>query len=165
MPRFARVDVIEIIDEALRDVTPLAELRGLKLEREIKTELPSITADRKHLHSILENLLSNACRFTPTRGRVTLQAWVQQEREGNVTRPYLQLAVVDTGVGIPQMEHKRIFDPFYQLDNQNPEMESGMGMGLAVVKELVELHNGRVWVESMLGTGSVFQVALPVNQN
>jgi two-component system sensor histidine kinase VicK len=67
-------------------------------------------------------------------------------------------------VGIPPAEAKRIFDPFYQVDNQDLTVESGMGMGLAVVKELVQLHHGRVWVESTPGEGSVFQVALPLTQ-
>jgi signal transduction histidine kinase len=74
------------------------------------------------------------------------------------------LAVADNGVGIPDSEVKRIFDPFYQLDNENVDEFGGMGMGLAVVKELVELHRGRVWVESVLDEGSIFQVALPITQ-
>jgi two-component system sensor histidine kinase VicK len=74
------------------------------------------------------------------------------------------LAVVDNGVGIPRSEIKRIFDPFYQVRDQDIAVESGMGMGLAVVKELVQLHNGRVWVESAPGEGSAFQIALPLTQ-
>jgi len=93
-----------------------------------------------------------------------LRAWVQQEREGNRSRPYLLLAVADTGVGIPQAKQQQVFEPFYQLGNQTPDDKPGLGMGLAVVKELVELHQGRVWVESLPGEGAVFQVALPVSQ-
>jgi signal transduction histidine kinase len=76
----------------------------------------------------------------------------------------LHIAVIDNGVGIPISEQKRIFDPFYRLNNHPPTEESGMGMGLAVVKELVELHNGRVWVDSNPEAGSVFQVMLPMRQ-
>ena len=166
VPRFKDVDVIAIMEAALAEVAALAELQKLELVKEIRTELPSITADGGQLLRILENLLSNACHFTPPGGRVVLQAWVQQEREGNTEHPYLILAVADNGVGIPKMEQKRIFDSFYQLDNQRPDHESsGIGMGLAVVKELVELHNGRVWVESTPGVGSIFQVAIPLSQN
>ena len=94
-----------------------------------------------------------------------LRAGIQGEQEGGGVRSYLQLTVIDNGVGIPIIEHKRIFDPFYRLDNQSPDDEAGMGMGLAVVKDLVDLHNGRVWVESTPGVGSVFYVMLPVNQS
>jgi signal transduction histidine kinase len=139
-------------------------LRELKLRREIKDDLPPIIADPKHIRQILDNLLANACRFTPPGGYVILRAWIETERVGQIDRPHLIIAVADNGVGVPRSEHKRIFDPFYQLKNQKIDTEIGMGMGLAVVKDLVELHNGRVWVESVVGEGSVFQVALPLTQ-
>lgn len=164
LPRIEEIDPTGVIDEALREITPLAHLRELELGREVGVDLPPVAADATHLRHILDNLLSNACRFTPPGGRVTLRAWVQSEREGNQTRDYLLLAVADNGVGIPPAEAKRIFDPFYQVDNQDLTVRSGMGMGLAVVKELVQLHNGRVWVESTPGEGSIFQVALPLTQ-
>lgn len=162
LPRFEEVDVIEIIHDALREVAPLAQLHQLRLTQEIKGQLPSIIADPWHLRRILGNLLANACYFTPPGGYVTVRAWMQSEREGNITRPQLLLAVADNGIGIPQLEFKRIFEPFYQAKSQNVTEQRGMGMGLAVVKELVELHQGRVWVESVVGEGSIFQVALPL---
>lgn len=162
-PRFESINVNELIEVVLQEITPLAELRSLRLKRDIRDELPPIMADYSYLYRILENLLSNACRFTPPGGRVMLRAWIQQEREGNRVRPYLLMAVADNGVGIPKKELKRVFDLFYQADNQNPVQERGMGIGLAVVKELVELHQGRVWVESVSGEGSIFHVALPVD--
>ncbi len=162
LPKFEEVDPKQVIDEVVYEANSMAQLSELKLILDIK-DLPTITADPKHLHRILENLLSNACRFTPPGGQVTLRAWVQQEREHNANRPHLLLAVADNGVGIPQTEHKRIFDPFYQLGNQNPDDKPGLGMGLTVVKELVEWHNGRIWVESMPGAGAIFQVALPTH--
>jgi PAS domain S-box-containing protein len=164
VPRFEDTNVEEVINAALREMRPLAQLRELTLSREIKMELPRIAVDRHHLHRILDNLLSNACRFTAHGGHISVRAWVQSEREGNTTQPYLMLAVADNGVGIPDSEFKRIFDPFYQLNNENVDGFGGMGMGLAVVKELVELHRGRVWVESVVDDGSIFQVALPITQ-
>lgn len=165
LPRFEEVIVNKIIEEVVYAINPTLQLSELKLVQDIKADLPVITADPRHLYRILENLLSNACRFTPPGGQVTLRAWVQQEREGSLTRPHLMFAVADNGVGIAQTEQKRIFEPFYQLGNQNPGDKPGLGMGLAVVKELVEWHNGRVWVESMPGEGSIFQVALPLRQH
>jgi two-component system sensor histidine kinase BaeS len=164
LPRFEEIDVKGIIDESLREIASLARLRELELKREIKQELPKIAADPKQVRRILDNLLSNACRFTPPGGRVTLRAWPQTERVGNSYRPQLCLSVADNGVGVAPSELKRVFDPFYQVKDHRVDEEGGMGMGLAVVKELVQLHNGRVWVESVPGEGSVFYVVLPLTQ-
>jgi two-component system phosphate regulon sensor histidine kinase PhoR len=151
LPRFEEIEVTKIIDEALREIIPLVRLRKLTLRREIKGDLPSIIADPRHIRQILDNLLANACRFTRPGGYVILRAWLETEQAAQMDRPYLRIAVADNGVGIPRSEHKRIFDPFYQLKNQKVDTEIGMGMGLAVVKDLIELQNGRVWVESVVG--------------
>ena len=164
LPRFEEIDVSKLISEARREIASLAELRELELQQEVREDLPKIAADPRHVRRILDNLLSNACRFTPPGGHVTLRAWSQSERVGNTYRPQVVLSVADNGVGIPPSEVKRIFDPFYQVKGQGVAEEGGMGMGLAVVKELVQLHNGRVWVESVPGEGSVFNVVLPVTQ-
>jgi signal transduction histidine kinase len=162
LPNFEEVDVKSVIDEVVYEMNPMIQLTELKLVQDVKADLPHITADPRHLYRILENLMSNACRFTPPGGQITLRAWVQHERKGNSTRPFMFLAVSDNGVGLPPTEYKRIFDPFYQLGAQNPDAKPGLGMGLAVVKELVEWHNGRVWVESSVGQGSIFQVSIPI---
>lgn len=164
LPRYEEVDLSEIIDAVLQETDSLAQLRELTLQREIKEELPQIAADPQQLRRILDNLLSNACRFTPPGGHVTVRAWSQSERVGNSYRPQVVLSVADNGIGIPPAEVKRIFNPFYQVKGPALTEETGMGMGLAVVKELVQLHNGRVWVESVLGEGSVFYVVLPLTQ-
>jgi len=164
LPRFEEVQVAAIIEDALRDLASLVRLRELKLTQHIPADLPPVAADPKHLRQILDNLLSNACRFTPPGGKVALQVSVEMERAGNTFHPRLLLTVTDNGVGIPRSEQKRIFDAFYQLKSQRAAEQRGMGMGLAVVKDLVELHNGRVWVESVVGEGSTFYVSLPLTQ-
>lgn len=164
LPRFEEIDLTSIINEALGDIIPLVRLRELKLTREVQSDLPPVAADPKHMRQILDNLLINACHFTPPGGQVALQAKVEMERVGNAHYPRLLLTVADNGIGIPRSEHKRIFDAFYQIKNQNVDAQIGMGMGLAVVKDLVELHNGRVWVESVVGEGSTFHVSIPLTQ-
>jgi PAS domain S-box-containing protein len=164
LPRFEEIDITKIIDEALHAIAPLIRLRALKLARDVSGDLPPIAADPKHIRQILDNLLVNACRFTPPGGRVTLRASVESERIGNTIYPRLLLTVADNGVGIPRSEHKRIFDAFYQVKNQQVDEQIGMGMGLAVVKDLVELHDGRIWVESLVGEGATFHVSLPLTQ-
>ncbi len=163
VPHFAQVDVMVVIDEALQKMASLAHLHEVMLTKEIKSELPPIIADRAHLLRILENLLENACLYTPPGGYVSVRAWVQHDRAGSALQPELVLMVADNGVGIPTTEQRRIFEPFYQIPGA---LEArGMGMGLTVVKELVEMHKGRVWVESVVNEGSVFQVALPLTQD
>ncbi|MCL4300465.1 MAG: PAS domain-containing protein [Anaerolineae bacterium] len=164
LPRFEEVNVAQIINDALDEITSLIHLRELKLGRDVPGDLPTITGDPRQIRQILDNLLTNACHFTPPGGRVTLRAEVEQERSGNTFLPRLHLAVADSGVGIPRSEQKRVFDAFYQIKNQSKDVQTGMGMGLAVVKELVELHRGRVWVESLVGEGSTFHVSLPLSQ-
>lgn len=164
-PNFEQVNVEQVVARVIHDMTPTLQINRLKLVKEIKSELLPVTADQKHLYRILENLLSNACRFTPPGGQITVQIRIQNEREDQGIRPHLLLIVADNGVGIPQAEFKRIFEPFYRLDNQNPGDKPRLGMGLAVVKQLAEMHNGRAWVEeSTPGAGSVFHVSLPLSR-
>lgn len=165
LPRFEEIKPAKIIDDTLRELAPTITLRELSLQREISDNLPAIAADPRHFRRILDNLLSNACKFTPPGGMITVRAWGASEREGNKYLPRLQLAIADNGIGVPPTETKRIFDPFYQVYNHSADEQSGMGMGLAVVKELVQLHSGRVWVDSTPGKGSVFNVVLPVTQD
>jgi len=162
--RFQDVNVTKVIGEALREIRPLVEVRKLALTYEIAPDIPRIEADPRHLRRILENLLSNACRFAPREGRVSLRAWVKSEPEGTMTREHLLIAVSDNGVGIPQREIEKIFQPFYQVKGQKVDEKPGMGIGLAVVKELVDLHKGEIRVESTEEVGSTFQVALPISQ-
>jgi two-component system phosphate regulon sensor histidine kinase PhoR len=162
--KFEEVNVTKVIGEALREIRPLVEVRKLELVHEISPDLPHIEADRRHLLRILDNLLSNACRFAPRGGRVALRAWVQTEPQGAMAGEHLLIAVSDNGVGIPQREIEKIFLPFYQVKGQKLDEKPGLGIGLAVVKELVDLHNGEIRVESTEGVGSMFQVALPISQ-
>ncbi len=164
LPRFEEIDVCKIIESTVREILPLVRHHELKVTREIKPDTASIVADPRHVHRILYNLLSNACHFTPPGGRIKLKAWTQLYSWGRDTRPYLFITVADNGIGIPEEEQTRIFDRFYQIKHQMPHKRSSMGLGLTVVKELVELHKGKVWVESEVGQGSVFRVALPTHQ-
>jgi len=162
--RFQDVNVTKVIGEALREIRPLAEVRKLELTYEIAPDIPRIEADPRHLRRILENLLSNACRFAPREGRVSLRVWVESEPVGAMTGEHLLIAVSDNGVGIPRREFEKIFQPFYQVKGQKVDEKPGMGIGLAVVKELVDLHKGEIRVESTEDVGSTFQVALPISQ-
>jgi signal transduction histidine kinase len=109
--------------------------------------------DEDKIRRILLNLLANAIKFTPAGGHVSVIVNGEPER--------VRLAVSDDGVGIPASEHERIFEEFHQVDSGVPGRPVGTGLGLALVNRFVELHQGRVWVESEPGSGSTFFVDLP----
>jgi signal transduction histidine kinase len=125
------------------------------LEADLPDEAVAIYADREKLRVVLDNLISNAVKFTPTGGRV----WVTLCERGDE----VELSVADSGVGIPPEELERVFERFYQIESHLTRRHGGMGLGLSIVKELVELHGGRVWAENDPDRGSRFVVVLPVS--
>jgi signal transduction histidine kinase len=130
---------------------PLAARNHLTLELDVKPL--TIAADEPKLERVVVNLVSNAIKFTNTGGRVMVRL---EERDSQTW-----IAVVDTGIGIPAEEQGRIFDRFHQVDPAITQRQGGTGIGLALAKELVELHGGTLRVESELGKGSVFTIVLP----
>jgi signal transduction histidine kinase len=110
-------------------------------------------ADERKLKQLVFNLLSNAVKFTPNGGQVGIRAW----KQGHAVR----LCVWDTGIGISESEHAKIFEEFYQVENSQVKRHQGTGLGLALVKKICELHGGRVWVESAAEKGSRFMIELP----
>jgi signal transduction histidine kinase len=143
-------DLRSVIGQAVEEVRPLAERGELRLEVSVPEDLPATPADAERLHQIVVNLLANAVRFTPPGGRVTVHA---AKGSGEVA-----VCVKDTGVGIPASLVSKIFDPYEQAHHGR----GGSGVGLTVVRMLVDAHGGRVWVESEEGRGSCFTFTLPV---
>jgi len=145
--------LVELAKETMVNFSEMAEERGLKLKiLEPAQELPKVRADRERIREVLENLLSNAIKFTKE-GGVT----VSFEK----TKTDVAVAVTDTGVGIPAEAIEKLFTKFYRV-GQAPTIESeGTGLGLYIAKSLVELHGGKVWVESKVGKGSAFYFSLP----
>jgi len=157
---FELLDVTEVIENAIQNIKPLTDLRQIELIPDIQPGLPPIMIDPRHLRRILDNLLDNACQFTPNEGQITVRAWYHAERFGTIIRPELFIAIEDTGIGIAAEEQRRIFKLFYQI--KGPTETRGMGMGLAVVKTLLELQHGRIEVDSTLGSGSKFTLSFPL---
>jgi signal transduction histidine kinase len=143
-------DLRGVIDQAVDEVRPLAEPAQLQIEVVVPADLPPITADAGRVQQILVNLLGNAVRFTPPGGRITVVAGMEHSEA--------TVRVADTGVGIPSDLVANVFDPYEQAHRGR----GGSGIGLMVVRSLVEAHGGRVWVESEEGRGSCFTFTLPV---
>jgi len=153
---FTLFDLRTVIQEACEDNESIAESNGVLLGTDLPDDDVSIQMDKEKIRVVLDNLISNAIKFTPSDGRVCVSL---RGRDDEV-----EIAVSDTGIGIPQEELERIFDRFYQVENHMIRRHGGMGLGLSIVKGLVELHGGRVWAESAPDQGSRFIVMLPAQQ-
>jgi signal transduction histidine kinase len=147
----------EAIDAALMMLREKAMKGGIELRLELTTEADiNITADQRKLKQILFNLFSNAVKFTPAGGSVN----VSTARDGD----YIEVTVTDTGMGIKEENIPKLFKAFTQLESVYTKGFEGTGLGLALTKKLVELHGGRVWVESQFGAGSRFSFSIPFSQ-
>ena len=142
------------LDNALTLVRERATRHGITLTPTVDAEVGDIVADERKVKQVLLNLLSNAVKFTPESGRVGLTATLA---DGAVT-----IAVSDTGVGIAPEDQAAIFEEFRQVGRDDTRKQEGTGLGLTLAKKFVELHGGRIWVESHVGQGSTFSFTLPV---
>ncbi|MFN2567036.1 MAG: sensor histidine kinase [Gemmatimonadaceae bacterium] len=155
---FQIADVLEqarVLNEAL------AARKGLDLDTRTPRDLPPVHADREKVAHVVGNLLGNALNFTPVGGRVWLSAHAPHAVSPS---NHLVVEVGDTGIGIAPEHHDLIFLEFAQVDSSASRRHHGTGLGLTIARKLVELHGGRIWVESALGLGSRFFFTLPVAQ-
>lgn len=148
----------DVVDQVTTLNESLVAKKGLTLERYLSTDLPSIRGDRDKIAHVLTNLLGNAFEFTPSGGRVWVNAVMSPEDPSGT----VLLEVGDTGRGIAPDHHELIFREFAQVDSSASRAHHGTGLGLTIARRFVELHGGRIWVESDLGCGSRFFFTLPV---
>jgi signal transduction histidine kinase len=149
------VVVEEIVDRVASTARQMRGRKELTLDVAVARDLPVLQTDRGKLAQVLLNLVANAIKFTPPGGRITVEA----RRAG----PDVELVVRDTGIGIPEAEVDRIFEPFHQVDGSTSRAYGGAGLGLALVRTLVQRLDGRISVESAEGVGSTFTLLLPVS--
>ncbi|HYF91937.1 MAG TPA: ATP-binding protein [Symbiobacteriaceae bacterium] len=143
--------VQDLVRNAERTVRPLAERKGVAIILGVPADVPLVEADGLRITQVLLNLLGNAIKFTPAGGKVTVTARVDGR--------FAEVAVADTGIGIAPADRERVFEKFSQAGRERPE---GTGLGLPLAKSLVELHGGRMWLESEQGRGSIFRFTLPL---
>lgn len=152
--------------EPLLDVfEPLLEESGLVLKWEIAEELPKVNVDQRLFMQVFVNLIDNAIKYTPDGGTITISAETDTSNvlAGlDITSEEVIVHVQDTGIGIPMESQPRVFERFYRVDKGRAQEMGGTGLGLAIVKHIVLRHNGRIWLDSTLGQGSVFHVAVPL---
>ena len=151
--QFGPVNLVEVV-EICADTTQLrAGRKGIDFAAEIPPELAPVRGDARLLREVLQNLLDNAVQYTPSGGRVQVEA---EEGKKEVT-----VTVADTGIGIPSTDQERIFERFYRVDAARSREEGGTGLGLSIARHIVETLGGRLWVESEVGRGSRFSFTVP----
>ncbi len=143
------IEVEPVIQSVTTEFYPITKSKRQSLTLNLPDSLPAIKADRQYLEQVLLNLLTNASKFTPEGGRITISAASENGR--------LVIQVADSGMGIPAEKQALIFQPYYQINGGR-----GSGLGLAITKFLVELHGGNIWLESATSQGSTFSFSLPL---
>ena len=152
--------VIEVIESVMRVAEGVARQAKVKLSCKMQANLPAVHLDRKQMHRALMNLVTNAIKFTPAQGSVTIRASFLNEKRRDAMCDYVLLSVNDTGEGLSPTESPYVFDAYWQA--QNGKRKAGTGLGLAIVKRIAVAHGGNVSVRSQLGKGSTFTIMIPV---
>jgi PAS domain S-box-containing protein len=185
---YNRVPIAPLCSSSLAFVKQQAQKKGITLETAIANPLPDLWVDERRLRQVLINLLNNAVKFTPEGGKITLkvapkpalntdstlcfpnisqietlhpEVKCQPQDPGLNLNHYLRIAIIDTGIGITPENLEKLFQPFVQIDSALNRKYTGTGLGLALVKQIVELHGGQVSVRSKVGLGSCFSIDLP----
>ncbi len=148
----------EIVSEAVQAYQQAIAAKGQKLNVEIEPELPTVLGDRGRLIQVMTNLVSNANKYTPAGGTITLRVgrWYNEGRE------YVRWSVQDTGVGMTPEEQKKLFTKYFRATNNAVRSEKGTGLGLVITRSIIEMHGGQIWVESEYQKGSTFSFTVPV---
>ncbi|MGQ9516781.1 MAG: ATP-binding response regulator [Anaerolineae bacterium] len=149
-----RLRLQELVEEAVRSWYPQFQAKNLQLSLDLTPQPLWIWADWERMLQVLNNLLSNACKYTPAGGSVTVRVYPSNDKA--------LVEVIDTGIGIPEQDLERIFEKFYRAESSRQEATYGTGLGLPIAKSLVELHDGSISVTSKLSQGSTFTVQLPL---
>ncbi len=152
---FDEVLLHDIFHSVVATARGLLKDRPIELRTEIPDDLPTVWADGQRIRQVLINLVSNAAKFTE-RGYVALKVETDPE--------FVTIRVIDTGIGIEPEAQRRLFIPFQQVDASTSRRAGGTGLGLVICRSFVEMHGGRIWVESEPGKGSTFSFTLPIHR-
>ena len=148
------VSVAQLIESCLETAQHRAAEKEIEITVKPADNLPDIAGDRRRLAEVLQNLLDNAMQYTMSRGKIIISAEAEDAE--------VIITVSDTGIGIPKADQPRIFERFYRVDAARSREAGGTGLGLSIAKHLVEVHGGRIWVDSELGQGSHFHFSIPI---
>jgi signal transduction histidine kinase len=150
------LDLNRLVTDLVTSATSLADHRGVRIRVDCDQAIPPLAVDCEKIEMVIVNLVSNAIKFTPQGGEVHVETTLRPD--------YVEVSVRDTGIGIAKQDHGRIFERFVQIDGSSSREFPGTGLGLSLAKELVELHGGKIHLESELGQGARFWLQLPLNE-
>ncbi len=156
------VNIIDIIDEALKNIEILSINKKISIHKDFEKDLPEIEGDRSKLVFLFVSLLSNAIKFNRDGGDVFIRVRHVHMGRKIFENGYIEVVIEDTGVGIPEDKLKYIFDPLYQVESKTTRRFPGVGMGLYMSKIIVDIHGGKIEIESILNKGTKVKVLLPV---
>ncbi len=158
---YSQVSIEHLCSSSISFIKQQALKKRIQLETHVPSNLPYLWADEIRMRQVLLNLLTNAVKFTPEGGRVSLNVSLVSSKSDAAKQPQVLIAVKDTGIGIAPENINKLFQPFVQIDSALNRQYSGTGLGLSLVKQIVELHGGKVGLTSKIGVGSCFMVAIP----
>jgi two-component system, OmpR family, phosphate regulon sensor histidine kinase PhoR len=149
-----RVSVSQLIESCIETARHRATEKEIAISVQPSDAVPDVAGDRRRLAEVLQNLLDNALQYTLSRGEIFVSAEVRNAE--------VMFTVADTGIGIPKADQPRIFERFYRVDAARSRELGGTGLGLSIAKHIVEVHGGRIWVDSEIGRGSQFHFTVPI---
>ncbi|MDP2683302.1 MAG: ATP-binding protein, partial [Deltaproteobacteria bacterium] len=152
----------DVLGEVLSIVRPMAHKKDIIIESKTLPLSPTVRLDRSKFKQIMLNLLSNAVKFNKSSGKINIDWDISEEAKGDIMERVLHISVKDTGIGIKDEDIPRVFRDFEQLDPSITREYGGTGLGMALTKKLVELHGGRIWVESEYGKWTQFSFVIPL---
>jgi signal transduction histidine kinase len=162
--RYREVDLEDVIQSVLSTTRHVTEVTPV-IKVAIPGDLPAFEGDPEKITQVLVNLVTNALKFSPPASPVTISAGLLEGRRETDHGKLIKISVTDQGIGIPEDEKLRIFEQFFQVQSGTSRSYRGAGLGLYICRSFVELHDGKIWVESEEGKGSTFNFTLPVKQN
>ena len=157
------VDLSQPIEQTLRTCQLNAKDKGIELYQEIEPDLPAVVGNYDLILQVLTNLVGNSLKFTNAGGRVTVRAYQTDAKSNTIEQPGVKIEVADTGIGISTEDKEAIFERFFRVENRVHTLE-GTGLGLSIVRNIIEKHNSRVFIDSEVGEGTSFWFELPIHQ-
>jgi len=148
------INIDIVVEEIIKTFQQQAKEKDILITNLLPANLPTLYGDWDKISQVLTNLIDNAIKFTPRAGNITL--------EGKKVNNQVQISVIDTGIGIPKADCSRVFGRFQRLEGSATQQIPGSGLGLSICKAIIEMHGGKIWVESQVGKGSNFSFSLPV---
>ncbi len=155
--------IIDVMNETLQTVKPLCEEKDVRLHLQLPDDLPMVFVDKNRLVQVMTNLLSNACKYSPsdTDVKVIFEEKTLEQENGHDPKHMIQCSVADQGYGISETDQKKLFTKFFRSEDPNIRQAKGTGLGLSITKGIIEIQGGEIWVESEIGQGTTFAFTMP----